>query len=56
MNILHHDWNRYYVTQKKDIVALPYGVSYSEMIRLKNKLLQAFIDLGYSRPEWKGDL
>jgi anaerobic magnesium-protoporphyrin IX monomethyl ester cyclase len=56
MHILERNLNRYWTTQKRSVIALPYSVSFDRMIELKQKALEAFVELGYARPEWEHDL
>jgi len=56
MHIIERDWNAYWQFQKRTILALPYDVSFDKMMRLREKTTKAWIELGYSRPEWEKDL
>jgi len=56
MHILDHDWNRYWIVQKETILALPYDVSFQEMLDLKQRSFEAFADLGLGKPDWAHDL
>jgi radical SAM superfamily enzyme YgiQ (UPF0313 family) len=55
MHILDHDWNRYWIVQKETVLALPYDVSFSEMLDLKRRTFEAFAELGYAKPDWAHD-
>jgi len=55
MHILDHDWNRYWIVQKETILALPYDVSFQEMLDLKKRSFEAFAELGYAKPDWAHD-
>jgi hypothetical protein len=55
MHILDHDWNRYWIVQKSTVLALPYSVSFAEMMDLKQKSFRAFAELGYGKPDWAHD-
>jgi len=55
MHILHHDWNRYWIVKKDSVLALPYDVSFEEMLRLQRRSYQAFAELGYAKAEWVKD-
>lgn len=56
VHILDNDWNNYWTVRKKTVIALPYEVSFDKMMELKDRMLNAFIRLGYARPEWENDL
>jgi anaerobic magnesium-protoporphyrin IX monomethyl ester cyclase len=55
VHIINHDWNRYWIVQKETVLALPYGVSFDEMIALKRRSFEAFAELGYGKPDWAHD-
>lgn len=55
MHILDHDWNRYWIVQAETILALPYDVSFQEMLDLKQRSFEAFAELGYAKMEWGYD-
>lgn len=55
MHIINHDWNRYWIVQKDTVLALPYDVSFDEMMRLKRRAFRAFAELGYAKPDWAHD-
>ena len=56
VHIIDRDWNRYWTVQKRTVLALPYDVSFTKMMDLREKTLNAFVELGYARPEWEHDL
>ena len=55
MHILDHDWNRYWIVKKDSVLALPYEVSFEEMLRLQERAYRAFAELGYAKAEWVQD-
>ena len=55
MSILDRDWNKYWIVQKKSILALPHDMSLDDMLKLKDLAFKAFAELGYAKPDWEHD-
>ena len=55
MHILDHDWNKYWIVRKDTVIALPYDVSFQQMMDLRRKAFGALAELGYAKPEWEDD-
>ena len=56
MHILDRGRGRYWTTQKKTILALPYDTSFREMMYLMHRSLAVFAELGYAKVDWENDL
>lgn len=55
VHILEDNWNKFWTTQKRKVLALPYGVSYDHMMLLMQYAFETLGELGYANPEWEVD-